>query len=194
MNAILPKGVTLPIPEGAGRPENRFDPETRMYLAKCRLAREQGANAARSTIFVSEVELLLCCEEYFEWCENNPLKINDRKFSAKTCKSYDHIIEKRRIWTVHALCRYLMISTASWVAMSQQEGFRDVVAIIEQAIYDQKLEGAAADQFNTNVIIRHLGLSDKQEHISPPTQGEDINDGLSLEDAAEAYAREREAG
>jgi hypothetical protein len=44
-----------------------------------------------------------------------------------------------------------------------RKGFSQIITRIERTIYDQKFVGAAAGFFNSNIIARDLGLTEKKE-------------------------------
>ena len=46
---------------------------------------------------------------------------------------------------------------------AKKDDYSNITTRIEDAIYQQKLEGAAADLLNPNIIARELGLKDQQE-------------------------------
>lgn len=71
-----------------------------------------------------------------------------------------------RAMTMMGLCFYLDIGTSTFHDYKQNEDFSEVIAKIEQVIFTQKFEGAAADLLNANIISRELGLADKQDLTS----------------------------
>ena len=64
---------------------------------------------------------------------------------------------------VWGLCIFLDISQDTWEDYKKREDFIGITTRVEGIIYSQKLEGAAADLLNSNIIARELGLSDKKE-------------------------------
>jgi hypothetical protein len=63
--------------------------------------------------------------------------------------------------TIQALCFFLDISDNAWADYCNREDFMAITMRIKKVIYSQKLEGAAADLLNANIIARELGLADK---------------------------------
>ena len=69
----------------------------------------------------------------------------------------------------HDLCNFLDISVDSWSKWTHnREDLSEVIACVEQVIFQNKFEGAVAGFFNANIIARDLGLADKQEHKHAP--------------------------
>lgn len=99
---------------------------------------------------------------YFRWAEANPIW-EARPFAYQGEVTLEQI-PHRRAWTIQGLRLYLGVNNDTWRQWRTNPKFSSVVAAIEEAIYEQKLTGAAADQFNANIISRELGLADKQEH------------------------------
>lgn len=190
----LPRRATDGIPFGAGRPV-RVDKQTLHVLAKCEVARDQEAcpGRGRPTVFRDADELMHSCVEYMEWINANPLFEKQQKFSGTTCKFYEADLPKKRPFTVGGLCLYLGIATPTWDDYRRDERFKSTTVIIDEAIRNQKLEGAASGFFNPAIIARDLGLVDKQE-VTGANGGpiEKITTTMSPAEAAEMYARTRE--
>ena len=97
--------------------------------------------------------------EYFEWCMENPI-IDPRSFGGK------QMIQ--RPFTMQGLCRYLDCNTAYFRQFKNElrgedKDFATVITSIEETVYQQKFENAVIGVYNTNIIARDLGLTDKQE-------------------------------
>lgn len=114
-------------------------------------------------LFLTPKDFLAAAVEYFEWAEENPLQ------EAKVFQFQGDVIEadlnKVRAFTKAGLATYLGIPVSrleSYKGRKDPE-WREVVEIIEQVIYTQKFEHAAAGLMNSNIIVRDLGLTDKQE-------------------------------
>jgi hypothetical protein len=113
--------------------------------------------------------------KYFEWNEANPLYesvlvargivIDKGKPNEKTV--YSTTMPKMRAMTIAAFCLYADICEKTFSNYRNDKDFLQVVTRIEQTIYAQKFEGAAATLLNPNIIARDLGLADKQHHESP---------------------------
>lgn len=109
-------------------------------------------------------ELMAMVCEYFQWLEDNPLMEGQ-------IKSFEgsHTIEelpKMRAPTLAGLCAHLGIHRDTWGAWRRGERcpeFATVVEWTEQIMYDEKFTGAAAGLLNPMIIVRDLGLSEKNE-------------------------------
>jgi len=115
----------------------------------------------RNPIFESPEHLYEACGEYFQWVEDNPLIAAESvKFQGigKTM-----MVPKMRAMTITGLCNFLDISFPTWKDYKSKPDFSDICARVENIIYQQKLEGAAADMLNHAIIARELGLTEKKE-------------------------------
>lgn len=76
--------------------------------------------------------------------------------------------ESETPYTKSGLCVFLDIS--EWRLLNDlkksSEDFSQVVSRIEQIIYTQKIEGASVGAFNSSIVARELGLTDKQDITS----------------------------
>jgi hypothetical protein len=125
---------------------------------------ELRSKHGRDKLFQSPKLLWDAACEYFEWCEDNPLIEID--FKGKDADQVE--LPKMRAFTMQGLCLYLNCGTAYFrnfknEKRAQGQGFKSVIAKIEETIYTQKFTGAAAGFLNANIIARDLGLTDKQE-------------------------------
>lgn len=112
----------------------------------------------RAPIFDDPDTLWSACCEYFEWVEQNPLK-EEKIFHHQGAITRTH--QKRmRPMTISGLCLFLDISRNTWFNYRERDSIKDVVATVEQVIYTQKFEGAAADMLNASIIARELGLKE----------------------------------
>ncbi|NKB77633.1 MAG: DNA-packaging protein [Gammaproteobacteria bacterium] len=115
----------------------------------------------RKPKFRSAQKLREACEEYFEWNNENPLYVTELVKFQGTATPYE--VPKMRPMTMGGLYEFLDISRDTWNLYKARKGFIAVIEGVEQTIYRQKFEGAAADLLNPNIIARDLGLSDKKE-------------------------------
>lgn len=111
--------------------------------------------------------------EYFQWCDDNPLK-EEKLFHYQGVVTRDSS-DKLRAYTLHGLCLYLDCSTTYFRNFESNnkdaKDFMAVITRIRETIYNQKFQGASADLLNPNIIARDLGLSDKKDHT---TNGNEI--------------------
>lgn len=92
-------------------------------------------------------------------------------------------VPKMRPFTLTGLCLYLDCNSAYFRQFKAElvgkedkasKDFSTIITRIEEIIYTQKFEGAAAGFLNPNIIARDLGLSDRKE-VDHTTQGESLN-------------------
>lgn len=116
----------------------------------------------RQPIFKTPDELWEACCEYFEWVEANPL-YEDKVTSFQGINTHEPVA-KMRAMTITALCVFLDIDRKTWdEGYKARKDFIPITTRVEDIIYSQKLEGAAADLLNANIIARELGLREKAE-------------------------------
>ena len=117
----------------------------------------------RERIFKSAEELLDAANKYFIWVDENPLK----KSEIVKYKDYAELMEVPicRPYTKEGLADFLQVSQYRTISDYKNKGndSSQVITHIENVIYKQKFENAAANLLNANIIARDLGLSDKQE-------------------------------
>jgi len=116
----------------------------------------------RSKLFKSPKLMWDAACEYFQWAKDNPWYRSDIK--GKFNEEVEIPIE--RPLTLKALCLYLDCNEAYFRTFKSQlpkgeKGFNTVIKNIEDTIYTQKFEGAAVGLYNSNIIARDLGLTEK---------------------------------
>lgn len=203
MSVSLPPGVNqvkIPsrcdskkdVPFGAGRPVN-IAQTSKTYLAKSEVAR--SSEGGRPPAYETPEILRHSCDEYFQWCDDNPLLERVTNFAAKTGRYYASDVPRRRPYTQGALCLYLGICRMTWHNLGKKEEFKAVVDEVNAEIYEQKFAGATVGFFNANIIARDLGLVDKQEVTDPNGGGPilKITATMTPAEAAELYAKTRES-
>lgn len=107
--------------------------------------------------------------EYFEWAEDNPLQEDKNGwYEGIACHT---LVNKVRAFTLKGLCNYIAVPESRLRKYRQDEDYKEVMEMIDQVIYAQKFENAAAGLLNANIISRDLGLAEKQEitaEVTPP--------------------------
>lgn len=104
------------------------------------------------------------CIEYFEWVVANPL-IEAR--AAQHNGIFVHgELKKPRAMTLKGLCLFIGLTDKTWTSYRDREGFGPLCRWVDDIIWTQKFEGAAADLFNVQIIARELGLADRQDITS----------------------------
>lgn len=128
------------------------------------LARNSNKGAAPK--YEKPEDLQKACLEYFQWVEDNPLQAAQPVTFKGKGSTFP--VNKMRAMTIVGLCNFIGISRTIWYRWRGEEGQTredvvDIIAWAEATIYQQKLEGAAADLLNANIIARELGLADKKD-------------------------------
>lgn len=127
---------------------------------------ERRAKHGRDKLFATPELLWQAACEYFEWCENNPLK-ETKAFSSQGEISTVELPVMRAM-AMAQLCLYLGCNEAYFrqFKSTAENDFSTVISNIEQTIYSQKFQGAAGGLLNANIISRELGLTDKSDITS----------------------------
>lgn len=122
---------------------------------------ELRSSHGRELIFSSPDILWQAATEYFEATVNRPWKTKD--WVGK-----DAIQVEREVtppFTLNSLYIFLDIDHKTWADYRQRVDFIPIVARIENIIYSQKFEGASVGAYNSSIIARDLGLTDKVEQV-----------------------------
>lgn len=109
--------------------------------------------------FKDPEEILVGAEEYFAWCEKNPIK--EEKVFCSNGEVVKATANTPRPLTQAGICIFLGVGIKTWHEYKKKDGFSDVILAVEDIMFEQKFAGAAAGQFNANIISRDLGLIDK---------------------------------
>lgn len=125
---------------------------------------EARSKHGNDPIFDDAAVLWGACCEYFQWVEDNPLW--EAKVAQYQGVPVKMTMPKMRAMTVIGLCMFLDISKSTWENYRKREGFLSVTTRADDVIRKQKLEGAAADLLNANIIARDLGMVDKSERTN----------------------------
>lgn len=116
----------------------------------------------RDKLFADADLLWKAACEYFEWCDSNPLiAIEYNGKDALKCE-----VPKMRAYTLTGFFIYIDACENWWSEFKKRDSAKDfmgVITRIEQIVFTQKFEGAAAGFLNANIIARDLGLVDKKE-------------------------------
>lgn len=110
-------------------------------------------------------ELLEKALQYAEWCQKYPLY--ETKVFGTGIKMK---VPKMRAMTIQGFSLFANFDLTMFYDWEKQEAYSHIVTRIRNILYSQKLEGAAADLLNPNIIARELGLSDKTDvNVKTPT-------------------------
>ena len=121
----------------------------------------------RDKQFKTPRALQKACNEYFQWCLDNPL-METVPMKIKVSRDKEKIVlqevPKMRPFTLHGLCNFIDLSVEGFKKYEDRQDFVAVTTRAREIIYKQKFEGAASGFLNANIIARDLGLADKQSH------------------------------
>ena len=127
---------------------------------------KMASKPGRERIFKEPEILLKAAEEYFQWCVDNPLMEVD--FRGKNIQKVE--LPKMRAFSIEGLTLFLGVNTLYFRDFKKSlEGKTDsksleysqIITRIEQIIWAQQYEGAAAGFLHPNIVARRLGLVDK---------------------------------
>lgn len=115
-------------------------------------------------------ELLQLATEYAIWCEKNPLK-EEKVFGTGVRMT----VNKMRAMTIQGFSLFANFSMQNFYNWEKDKDYLDSITRIRSLFFSQKLEGAAADQLNPNIIARELQLVDKSEIKHEVNDSEALN-------------------
>lgn len=123
---------------------------------------EARSTHGRNPIYGTAEQLQDACQQYLEWNADNPLyKVHVTAFQGVVSQESVPVM---RAMTIGAMCLFIGIDVSTWREWkATRKDFSAVIREVEQAIFQQKFEGASADLLNANIIARDLGLADKTE-------------------------------
>jgi hypothetical protein len=137
----------------------RFAPGNRFWEARS----SHGAKPK----FENPDDLWDACAQYFEFVEDTPL--SEQRGFAFQGKVTKEDFPLMRAMTLGGMCIFLDISLTTWHDWRKNRpDLSEVITRVEQIIYTQKFEGAAAGLLNPNIIARDLGLAEKKLHGNDP--------------------------
>lgn len=137
----------------------------------------------RPIIYDDPEELWTACCAYFQWANDNPLK------EAKVLANGDQVsVAKLRALTQRALCLHLQISDETWRGWrANRSDLQGVISAVDDVIFTQKFEGAAAGLLHANIVSRALGLAERSE-LSGAGGGPILTTGVPLMEVARGLA------
>lgn len=106
-------------------------------------------------------ELVEAACQYFKWVTEHPLKESMLFHYKGAVRAHDRNL--LRPFTITGLCTFIGVDQTRYREWAKEDKFKEAVAFINDVIYTQKFEGAAAGLLNANIISRDLGLAEKRE-------------------------------
>lgn len=113
----------------------------------------------RDKIFSTPEELWDAAVDYFKATKERKRTIHE--VHGKDATRCD--IEREVPFTMQGLYLFLDTNAETWRKYRERKDFVEIIARIEEIIYQDKFEGASVGQFNQSIIARDLGLVDKRQ-------------------------------
>lgn len=132
---------------------------------------ELRSKHGRDKIFETPEIMWESAVEYFQWCEENPLK--ESVLHGKDSKIIE--LPKMRAFTLEGLCLFLHVNTRYFNDFADSlkgkedessKGFSEIITRIRETIRNQQYTGAAGEFLNPNLVARYLGLKDRTDLTS----------------------------
>lgn len=130
------------------------------------------------------IQLLTKAYEYFNWCNENPLTINENKGTKNV-----NTVKKVRPFSKKGFCHFADITPQTLENYKVDKDYLGIIHKIETAIEVQQFDYATIGEFNHNIIARKLGLTDKKEHSGPDGKPIPVGKSLSEEEADDIIRR-----
>jgi len=126
----------------------RFQPGNRAWAAR----RSPG----RRRRFADPDALEAACIAYFEWSEANPL-IEQVPVVYRGEVKMVMPVPKLRPFTLAGLCVHLGIGRSTWRGYRARPAFSPVIEWVQDIVWQQQFEGAAAGLLDARIVARTLG-------------------------------------
>ena len=143
--------------------------------------------------FKTPDELEKLAEEYFAWCEANPIKIYKRKDASarqaakngSSAGSAENEMYITRPYTIDGLALHCNIPDwRHWRNYHQDDEFFPVIIALEARIRNQQVSGAMVGMYNSNLTARLNGIADTtktEATVKAEVKQEDEYAGLPIE-------------
>lgn len=161
-------------PKPVPHPSHDGEKHETIATQKDPLYKHVKARLGRPPKFENAAELLDKLVEYCEYCDANPIRMDDRRKMRKSNKNGDTSelgnITVSRPYTLDGFCLYAGIfSTWSQFKSNAKRredwaDFEIVINACEQVIRDQQITGAMIGSYSERLTARLNGISDKIEH------------------------------
>lgn len=135
---------------------------------------QQRSKHGRDKLFATPKLMWEAATEYFDWCDENPWLKYEAIKSGDMCGKLV-AIPTPIPYTIEGLCGYLGCNKGYFNDFENaligktddiSKDFSVIVTRIREKIYQQKFTGATVGAFNSSIIARDLGLTDKQDVTS----------------------------
>ena len=103
--------------------------------------------------------------EYFSFCDNNPLYKNEALKSGDRAGEIIRI-PAARPYLIEGLCNYANIHPQTFYNYLEKEGYEEYFEITARArnrIFQQNIENGYIGAYDSNLVSRKLGLAEKKE-------------------------------
>lgn len=152
-------------------------------------------------------EFWIAFTEYIDWCDKNPVMINEQsKMPQRLPSNYNKEtygpiknflkqvtqIPAQRAYSIEGFCNYADISIQTFYNYESEEynkddkTFFEVCKRVRQVIDEQHFTGGMAGTFNANIVTRKLGLKEnmsvdvkKEQPLFPDVPKNDSNQQTS---------------
>jgi hypothetical protein len=120
------------------------------YLLRSKDGREKD--------YLTPEDLWKACCKYFLYVETHPLK--EQKAFSTALGIKKTTLTKKRAMTLAGLRVRIGLSESGYNEYRKRQEYSWVTKAVDDIMYTQKFEGAAAGLLNPNIIARDLGLKD----------------------------------
>lgn len=124
---------------------------------------QQRSKHGRDKLFESTELLLESAQQYFEWCDENPIKTIEVTTTDKGTYTKEKILQipySRDGWFAYIGC------SENWLREFKKTANKDFLRVIEEIeihIDTNQFIGATVGIFNASIIASKLGLTNKTE-------------------------------
>ena len=143
-------------------------------------------NSGKEKDFDSPGELDIFIDEYFEWCDNNPIPVWHSQLDKTTGSPVS--IPTIRPYTVEGLSRHLGVTRQTLLNYQKREGYEEFFDVIKRAkerITEQRVEmgtlGVFKEGFTKFLLINNTEYVDRVEQKNT-NQNLNYNTGLTTEE------------
>ena len=149
------------------------------------------STAGPKPTFATPEALQTACMEYFEAVTSTPMQAAELVKHAGKAKVRH--VPKMRAMSVEGLCVFLDVSVTTWYRWKDKDSdLREVCLVMQQIMYAQKFEGAAAGMLNAAIVARKLGLADRKEVTGPEGGPVELAASVRLNELVDKLAPQEE--